>query len=622
MVDGHEHKEVVKHRRVFTKQYIEELELRCHRWVQMTVEEFSDLPCRQDILVGGHNYCNHDGTPMIELHVDVHQDLQEYANAKYGEYGGNTSVRKPDDVKPMILFGQDEAVYSQFTFGCKQWVTGSGVRSILPKSEGAGLMLSAVQSREFGFGIEFTEEMLSQVNQKRLNETYIDEVAAMDVYGTKKKKPLTESPFVRKLEYGANKDGYWNGNMMIIQLEDIVDVLKVAIGSELDYAMLLDHSSGHAKMRVGGLDASKIAKAHNPFKQRNTLIERKEGFLGEYHCISNPKMVQVGEEQSMSWDGPIADGDGPWYMSPTEREATRKDKLVPIPENKWVRKEKTKRMLVDEMLENDNTNLLERETLMKLLLLALQKMAVKMGIAIVYIKKHNLKTGWENKGKGLMQVLWERGFINTSQTSEYQLEKKDSDGKLIKHLSLRYLMSSCDDFMNEKCQIEHIAEKLGITVVITTKYHAEYAGEGIEYSWGYSKSLYRRQPLAAKQGKDSFHTLVDKCTSRQFITIDMVRKFSKRARDYMQAYMALEAMNNNKDDNELQPIEDESNARVSHQMIEKMKKMVSSHRAALDFDKRFLNVVIAEGFDVIASLKSERTIKQDEKDSKRRKLGG
>ena len=90
----------------------------------------------------------------------------------------------------------------------------------------------------------------------------------------------------------------------------------------------------------------------------------------------------------------------------------------------------------------------------------------------------------------------------------------------------------------------------------------------------------------------------------------------------MQAYMALEAMNNNKDDNELQPIEDESNARVSHQMIEKMKKMVSSHRAALDFDKRFLNVVIAEGFDVIASLKSERTIKQDEKDSKRRKLGG
>eukprot|EP00956_Cyclotella_meneghiniana_P038386 scaffold153537_cov46-Cyclotella_meneghiniana.AAC.1 len=88
----------------------------------------------------------------------------------------------------------------------------------------------------------------------------------MDVYGSKKKKALTVSPFVRKLEYGANKEGYWNGNMMIIQLEDMVDVLKVVVGDENDYAVLLDHSSGHAKMRAGGLDASRMAKGHNPFK--------------------------------------------------------------------------------------------------------------------------------------------------------------------------------------------------------------------------------------------------------------------------------------------------------------------------------------------------------------------
>jgi hypothetical protein len=49
--------------------------------------------------------------------------------------------------------------------------------------------------------------------------------------------------------------------------------------------------------------------------------------------------------------------------------------------------------------------------------------------------------------------------------------------------------------------------------LITTKYHAEYAGEGIEYSWGAAKAMYRRYPLASKKGKEKFVDLVLKCTS-------------------------------------------------------------------------------------------------------------
>jgi len=37
---------------------------------------------------------------------------------------------------------------------------------------------------------------------------------------------------------------------------------------------------------------------------------------------------------------------------------------------------------------------------------------------------------------------------------------------------------------NEKSQLEYVCESLGVEALITTKYHAEYAGEGIEYSWG------------------------------------------------------------------------------------------------------------------------------------------
>ena len=63
------------------------------------------------------------------------------------------------------------------------------------------------------------------------------------------------------------------------------------------------------------------------------------------------------------------------------------------------------------------------------------------------------------------------------------------------------MLKSQPDFKNEVSQLEYVVKSIGARVIITTKYHAEYADEGIEYSWGYSKSLYRRHPLAAKRGE-------------------------------------------------------------------------------------------------------------------------
>ena len=67
-------------------------------------------------------------------------------------------------------------------------------------------------------------------------------------------------------------------------------------------------------------------------------------------------------------------------------------------------------------------------------------------------------------------------------------------------------------------------------MIIITKCHAEYAGKGMEYSWGYSN----------KSG-DNFIKIVDKCISRNTITTRMVKKFSKRARGYMVGYKVLES---------------------------------------------------------------------------------
>ena len=70
----------------------------------------------------------------------------------------------------------------------------------------------------------------------------------MEVRGTTKKKPLTESPFLVKFEFGGS-NGYWNGNHMITQTEDCIDCLKVIYEDNFDFVFLFDHSSGHAKKR-------------------------------------------------------------------------------------------------------------------------------------------------------------------------------------------------------------------------------------------------------------------------------------------------------------------------------------------------------------------------------------
>jgi hypothetical protein len=81
---------------------------------------------------------------------------------------------------------------------------------------------------------------------------------------------------------------------------------------------------------------------------------------------------------------------------------------------------------------------------------------------------------------------------------------------------------------NKKLQLEFVSQSLGVEALITTKYHAEYAGKGIEYSWGASKAVYCRYPLASKKGKDNFNKLVAKCISRDLLMMERIWKFSQQ----------------------------------------------------------------------------------------------
>jgi hypothetical protein len=70
-------------------------------------------------------------------------------------------------------------------------------------------MVRALVLRAFGFGFNTTTKQLSAINVRREDECYADADAATYLLGSPAKKPLNKSPFIRCLDYGAGKDGYW-----------------------------------------------------------------------------------------------------------------------------------------------------------------------------------------------------------------------------------------------------------------------------------------------------------------------------------------------------------------------------------------------------------------------------
>jgi hypothetical protein len=122
-------------------------------------------------------------------------------------------------------------------------------------------MLSAFQGRDIGFARPLTPEELARVNAERAGTGYFSEEAALALNKTKIKPPLTSTPFVRYIHVGVNNDGYWNSMHMALQLEDVVDCLKVLYPpDQYEYCLCFDHSAGHDKKREGALDASAMSK--------------------------------------------------------------------------------------------------------------------------------------------------------------------------------------------------------------------------------------------------------------------------------------------------------------------------------------------------------------------------
>ncbi len=134
----------------------------------------------------------------------------------------------------------------QYCFTAKSWTAPTGQKAIIPKDDGTGVMISA-----FGFSLRLSQQQLQKVNEARQATKYSDQEAAKEIRGKifkesldNFKDPLDNSPFVLQFEYGANNQGYWKYDHMILQMEDCINVVK-NLWPQFDYVFLFDHSCGH-----------------------------------------------------------------------------------------------------------------------------------------------------------------------------------------------------------------------------------------------------------------------------------------------------------------------------------------------------------------------------------------
>jgi hypothetical protein len=72
---------------------------------------------------------------------------------------------------------------------------------------------------------------------------------------------------------------------------------------------------------------------------------------------------------------------------------------------------------------------------------------------------------------------------------------------------------------------------------LTLKYHAEIAGEGVEFGWGFAKTIHQRMPLNLKCGFGDFTKTIHDCLLK--VALEQLRRFLRHCQKYMLAYMKI-----------------------------------------------------------------------------------
>ena len=505
----------------------------------------------------------------------------------------------------MLAFDQDEAIFrsSQLNESC--W-TVDGETTLRTKGLGVGVMVSAFVSRAAGFGLKIAADKLEAINRTRADTQYTDEEAAIYLYGSANKNALSESPFVRYLNYGSGKDGYWTYRHMIIQIEDCIDCLRY-LYPQFDYLFELDHSSGHNMERPNGLSTTNtVLNMGWGGKQRKMRSSVLTG--DDVGAIVHDRVLKVGDEQFMVFQEddppPIFDSDAPPYDIIKEGEVTRnlnKKELMKNLEELGMNVDGTLKVLQARATESNIpiTEAVTRKLNAKELKEKLEELGMnsdgnvaelrsRANVANIPIveEKGNIIEGYVGKPKGALQIACERGFIgldgklgNGRKVSMQGTSSKDGVTGVVtidRTTSVVQILRGCNDFKTEQTQMMYILTLLGAMLILTPKCHPEIAGRGVEYAWGYGKLRFRIDfnDAVASHLKDN----VMKSLDASVLTLNRIRKFARKAREYKLTYALL-----------FHCEESGKEERTGKDTIEHLTKLFKAHRSAMDADYGFIS---------------------------------
>ena len=194
--------------------------------------------------------------------------------------------------------------------------------------------------------------------------------------------------------------------------------------------------------------------------------------------------------------------------------------------------------------------------------------------------------GYAGKAKGIAHVLWERGLWIKGMKL---LLKEDDIG--YPHRSAKTVLANCDDFKAEVGAMEELIQSYGHIVMFSRKGHPEIAGAGIEFDWGVSKKLFRRNNNHIASNCEH-----DVRASLELISLQIAKNTSRKARSYMRAY--------------------EQDGGGSQLLIEKFVKLHKSHRNILDQEGGYLERLRAKIEVDAADVKIEKLVIETEQREK------
>ena len=191
-------------------------------------------------------------------------------------------------------------------------------------------MVSAFVDEINGFGLHMTEDDVKRFKEwRQAKRDQGLEVCA------EPHEQLTSFGGVLFLDYGKDRDGYFDAEKLKVQINAVMDFYewKYTDQCEMRYQILfeLDHSSGHAKMNPGSCNPVEMNLNDGQNRQKgsshvpNPLLVTAEG-LGEHSPLLKP-----GEEQIFTYgaaEGPFTADDEYEFTDPSGEGPTKYEDKV------------------------------------------------------------------------------------------------------------------------------------------------------------------------------------------------------------------------------------------------------------------------------------------------------